>query len=63
MARPATAWLREGSRRHARHQQVHVIGHQHVTVDGAAVFGGRSHEQSWMAHIILFAEEDRLAIG
>ena len=53
--------MRHAVRRLRRHQQVHVVRHQHVAVNGAAVLGRRGKPIA-VARIISLIEEDCRAI-
>jgi hypothetical protein len=66
VAQVATAERLHGARQAVgaarRHQQVHVVGHQHIGVNGAAAGGGRIREPTAVAVIVGHGKEDRLAI-
>ena len=45
-----------------RQKQMHMIGHQHIGVDGATMGSGGSDEPVAIADIVILAIEDRLAV-
>jgi len=45
-----------------RHQKMHVIGHQHIGVNGATMLGGDRDEPVAIADVVLLAIEDRFAV-